>query len=94
MPPRNADGTPGTPPGPITSTGPQGLCSFNYFTHAPGLGMRYNTPIGPLRLDIGYDLNPPIYPVTLDYSQTNPTGNPHVGQAPHINFFFSFGQAF
>lgn len=81
------------PPGPITSTGPQGLCSFNYFVHAPGIGLRYNTPIGPLRLDFSYDLNPPIYPVTYDYSLKSPL-DPHVGQAPHFNFFFSFGQAF
>ncbi|MFH1034869.1 MAG: BamA/TamA family outer membrane protein [Pseudomonadota bacterium] len=24
-----------------------------------GLGLRYNTPVGPLRLDVGYQLNPP-----------------------------------
>lgn len=81
------------PPGPVTSTGPQGACSFNYFVHAPGLGLRYNTPIGPLRLDFSYDLNPPIYPVTYNYSLKNPL-DPHVGRAPHFNFFFSFGQAF
>lgn len=81
------------PPGPITSTGPQGLCSFNYFTHAPGLGLRYHTPVGPLRLDFSYNLNPPIYPVTYNYSLANPL-DPHVGEASHFNFFFSFGQAF
>lgn len=81
------------PAGPITSTGPQGLCSFNYFTHAPGLGLRYHTPVGPLRLDFSYNLNPPIYPVTYNYSLANPL-DPHVGEASHFNFFFSFGQAF
>ena len=81
------------PPGPVTSTGPQGLCSFNYFTHAPGLGLRYHTPVGPLRLDFSYNLNPPIYPVTYNYSLANPL-DPHVGEASHFNFFFSFGQAF
>ena len=81
------------PPGPITSTGPQGLCSFNYFNHAPGLGLRYHTPVGPLRLDFSYNLNPPIYPVTYNYSLANPL-DPHVGEASHFNFFFSFGQAF
>lgn len=82
------------PNGPVTSTGPQGQCNFNYFTHAPGLGLRYHTPVGPLRLDFSYNLNPPIYPVNINYSLADPVSSPHVGQAPHFNFFFSFGQAF
>jgi outer membrane protein assembly factor BamA len=78
-----------------SSTGGAGTCSFNYFSHAVGVGARYHTPIGPLRLDFSYNLNPPIYPVIYDYSNpTNPTENPHVGQAGHFNFFFSIGQAF
>jgi outer membrane translocation and assembly module TamA len=40
-----------------------GTCSFNYYSHAVGLGVRYRTPIGPIRLDFSYNLNPPIYPV-------------------------------
>jgi outer membrane protein insertion porin family len=83
-----------TPPGPVTSTGWQGSCSFNYFSHAPGVGLRYHTPVGPIRLDFSYNLNPPIYPVIYDYSLTNPASNPHVGQANHFNFFFSLGQTF
>jgi outer membrane protein insertion porin family len=97
-------GTPQNPPvpsGPSTSTGPQGQCSFNYFSHASGLGMRYHTPVGPIRLDFSYNLNPPIYPVNVDYaigySTANPQGpysSPHVGEAQHFNFFFSLGQTF
>jgi outer membrane protein insertion porin family len=87
---------PPTPPGPDTSTGPLGYCSFNYFSHAAGLGLRYHTPVGPIRLDFSYNLNPPIYPVNVDYSLTNPYGPPvpHVGEANHFNFFFSLGQTF
>jgi outer membrane protein insertion porin family len=73
-----------------SSTGGAGTCSFNNFVHAVGLGLRYHTPVGPLRLDFSYNLNPPIYPVIIDYSGAAP----HVGQAPHFNFFFSIGQAF
>ena len=80
------------PPGPVISTGPTGNCSFNYFSHAPGLGLRYHTPVGPIRLDFSYNLNPPIYPVTYDYA--HPTDVPHVGEAGHFNFFFSLGQTF
>ena len=92
-PPNNPDGSPGTPSGPVTSTGPQGQCSFNYFSHAPGVGLRYHTPVGPIRLDFSYNLNPPVYPVIYDYSLTNPL-DPHVGEASHFNFFFSLGQSF
>ena len=75
----------------------KGTCSFNDFSHAVGLGLRYHTPIGPVRLDFSYNLNPPIYPIILDYSNPTPAGQPgppRVGQAPHFNFFFSIGQAF
>ena len=34
------------PPGPTTSTGTQGHCSFDYFSHTAGLGVRYHTPLG------------------------------------------------
>jgi outer membrane protein assembly complex protein YaeT len=80
------------PPGPVTSTGWQGECSFNYFSHAVGVGLRYHTPVGPIRLDFSYNLNTPIFPVIYNYS--NPTASPTVGEAGHFNFFFSLGQAF
>lgn len=93
--------TPPTPPsptgptqGPDNSTGQQGICSFNYFSHAAGLGLRYHTPVGPIRLDFSYNLNPPIYPVNVNYSLSSPYTNQHVGEAAHFNFFFSLGQTF
>jgi outer membrane protein insertion porin family len=86
--------TPPSPTGPITSTGQQGQCSFDYFSHAAGLGVRYHTPVGPIRLDFSYNLNPPIYPVNINYSQSDIYANQHVGQAQHFNFFFSLGQTF
>jgi outer membrane protein insertion porin family len=69
---------------------PIGTCDFNYFSQTVGLGARYGTPVGPIRVDFSYNLNPPIYPVIYDF-YNNP---PHVGQAGHFNFFFSIGQSF
>jgi outer membrane protein assembly complex protein YaeT len=80
------------PPGPVTSIGWQGECSFSYFSHAIGAGLRYHTPAGPIRLDFSYNLNTPIYPVIYNYS--NPNALPTVGEANHFNFFFSLGQTF
>jgi outer membrane protein assembly complex protein YaeT len=92
-----------SPSGPETSTGHQGTCSFNYFSQTPGIGLRYHTPVGPIRLDFSYDLNPPIDPVNTDYSlpsvsTSSPVPSydlsPHVGETPRFNFFFSLGQSF
>ena len=35
------------------------LTDFNYMEHAVGFGVRYRTPVGPIRLDLAYSLNPP-----------------------------------
>jgi outer membrane protein assembly factor BamA len=80
--------------GPVTSTGQQGTCTFNYFSHAVGLGLRYHTPVGPIRVDFSWNLNPPIYPVTYDAITKSNLANPHVGEGAHFNFFFSLGQSF
>ncbi len=71
-------------------SGKIGTCNFNYFSHAIGLGARYNTPVGPIRADFSYNLNPPIYPIIYDFNNSPP----QVGQASHFNFFFSIGQSF
>jgi outer membrane translocation and assembly module TamA len=32
---------------------------FTDLSHTVGFGLRYKTPVGPVRIDIGYLLNPP-----------------------------------
>jgi outer membrane translocation and assembly module TamA len=60
-------------------------CNFNYTSHAVGGGIRYRTPIGPVRFDVGYNLNPPVFPI----------GNQNRTEVLHrVNFFFSIGQTF
>ncbi len=72
-------------------SGTIGTCNFNYFSHDVGIGARYHTPVGPIRFDFSYNLNPTIYPVINDYTNNSV---PHVGEAAHFNFFFSIGQTF
>ncbi|HEY3707164.1 MAG TPA: POTRA domain-containing protein [Terracidiphilus sp.] len=82
------------PDGPTYSTGPTRSCRFDYFSQTPGVGVRYHTPVGPIRLDFSYNLNPPIFPVNVDYGKAEPFSNQHIGSASHFNFFFSLGQTF
>src|SRR5712664_4470946 len=46
---------------PANPTQCQFNCSneLNYFAHTAGLGFRYSTPVGPIRIDLGYQLNRP-----------------------------------
>jgi outer membrane protein insertion porin family len=61
---------------------------FDYTVHAVGFGFRYKTPVGPLRFDIGYSLNPPRYKVV------NSPGNVEVLQLSHFQYFLGIGQSF
>jgi outer membrane protein assembly complex protein YaeT len=73
-------------------------CNYNYVSHAIGLGVRYQTPIGPLRLDFGYNLNPPFFPsytnIVTNSENGNVTGQFGFQRAGHLNFSFSIGQSF
>ncbi len=83
------------PDGSLNITEAKPPCSFKYWSHALGLGARYRTPIGPVRVDMSYNLNPPYFPEVYDYqSSTSNVPQPTTGQANHFNFFFSIGQTF
>jgi outer membrane protein insertion porin family len=62
-------------------------CDYNYFSHAVGGGLRYRTPIGPVRVDVGYNLNPTVFSIRTAGQQQTQT-------LRRINFFFSIGQTF
>jgi outer membrane protein insertion porin family len=73
---------------------------FQYMVHAAGFGIRYRTPIGPLRLDLAYSINPPKYngfpgnyPQLVQCSAAG-TCQASLQQISHFQFFFSIGQAF
>lgn len=75
------------------------LEDFNYMVHAVGFGIRYRTPIGPVRLDLAYSINSPrfmglkgTYEQLLD---PNLTGVTFVEQRiSRFQFHFSLGQLF
>ncbi len=62
---------------------------FDYTAHAVGLGIRYKTPVGPVRLDVGYNLNPARYQVVDEITQDT-----EIRRLSHFQFFLSIGQSF
>jgi len=78
---------------------------FNYASHAVGGGIRYRTPIGPVRFDVSYNLNPPTFAIGVQSPPSTPAFSipsllPPPPQPPtfhvlhRVNFFFSIGQTF
>ncbi len=72
------------------------LQDFNYMVQAVGFGVRYRTPVGPVRLDLAYSLNPPsFYGLKGTYRQLLLNqATPALQTGKHFQFFFSIGQAF
>ncbi|HXF26080.1 MAG TPA: BamA/TamA family outer membrane protein, partial [Bryobacteraceae bacterium] len=83
------------------------LQHFNTMVQAAGFGIRYKTPVGPVRVDLSYVLNPTRFVgfkgTIQDLLQCNPNLPP--SQLPpacrgveqstgHFQFFFSIGQTF
>ena len=85
---------------------PQEQFGFNYMAHAIGFGIRYRTPIGPVRLDLAFSPNSTHFEGCAGYSGTellqcglfNPDGTPVLQRKNDrinpIQFHFSIGQAF
>ncbi len=72
---------------------------LNYFAHTIGLGVRYKTPVGPIRVDFGYQLNRPsfVIPIQCPSNATNcQVGS--LGQQstrlPGFQIFFNLGASF
>ena len=83
------------------------LQDFDYMVHGVGFGIRYRTPVGPLRVDLGYSINPPYFQGFQGTQQQllnagvtpcpAPAGAPYqcvVQNVSHFQFFFSIGQTF
>ncbi len=83
------------------------LQDFSYMVHAVGFGVRYKTPVGPIRLDLAYSINPPTFygfngtvqqllacNPNLPPSQLPAVCTPVKQTLSHFQFFFSIGQTF
>ena len=72
---------------------------LNYFAHTAGLGLRYKTPVGPIRIDLGYQLNRPsfVIPIPCPSNATSCTVG-SLGQQgtrlPGFQIFFNLGSSF
>jgi outer membrane protein insertion porin family len=81
------------------------LTDFDYMAHAVGFGIRYRTPVGPLRFDLAYSINPPKFfgfkgtEQDLVNAGKSPCTGPEANlctqqRVSHFQFFFSIGQTF
>ena len=94
------------PPKPIFNPANPTQCQFNctnelnYFAHTVGLGFRYGTPVGPIRIDLGYQVNRPKFVTPIC-----PTGTAIVDcdtgkfgfkatRLPGFQIFFNLGSTF
>jgi len=92
---------PALPPGPANLPVCATNCTneLNYFAHTVGLGLRYRTPVGPIRIDLGYQLNRPSFVIPIpcpSNSTTCQVGS--LGQQstrlPGFQIFFNLGSTF
>jgi len=84
---------PGRDPGRFNPTQCLYNCTneLNYFSHTVGFGLRYATPVGPLRIDLGYELNQPTFVIPCR------SGATFCQQGTRLNrfqIFFNLGSSF
>jgi outer membrane protein assembly factor BamA len=92
---------PALPPGPTNPPVCTTNCTneLNYFAHTIGFGVRYKTPVGPIRIDFGYQLNRPSFVIPIP-CPSNATGCQvgSLGQQgtrlPGFQIFFNLGSTF
>ena len=92
---------PAQPPGPGNLPVCLTSCSneLNYFAHSVGFGVRYKTPVGPIRIDLGYQINRPSFVIPIPCPKNTPTCTTgSLGQQstrlPGFQIFFNLGSSF
>ncbi len=67
---------------------------LNYFAHTVGFGIRYGTPVGPIRVDLGYQINRPYFVVPCTVlTGAIPTCH-KASRLPGFQIFFNLGSSF
>jgi outer membrane protein insertion porin family len=67
---------------------------LNYFAHTVGFGFRYATPVGPIRIDLGYQINRPTFVIPCG-TLTGAVPTCHkAGRLPGFQIFFNLGPSF
>jgi len=78
---------------------PPSAGDLNYMSHTIGFGFRYGTPIGPVRVDLAYQLNSPRFFVPGG-TESCPNGSPippvtsPCARLPRFQFSFNLGSVF
>jgi outer membrane protein insertion porin family len=94
---------PALPPGPTNLPVCATNCTneLNYFAHTIGLGLRYKTPVGPIRIDLGYQLNRPSFVIPIPCPSNTTSTTCAVGslgqqgtRLPGFQIFFNLGSSF
>src|SRR5882762_2081470 len=73
---------------------------LNYFAHTVGLGFRYSTPVGPIRIDLGYQMNRPKFVTPICPSGAIAADCDvgrfgfHATRLPGFQIFFNLGSTF
>ena len=84
---------PGQPPGRFNPTRCIYNCTneLNYFSHTIGFGLRYATPVGPIRIDLGYEINRAQFVIPCrDGALLCQEGT----RLPKLQIFFNLGSSF
>jgi outer membrane protein assembly complex protein YaeT len=69
---------------------------LNFLSHSVGFGVQYPTPLGPIRVDLGYLLNSPQFTFCANTIATCPSAtNPAIlGRLHRFQFFLTLGSPF
>ena len=65
---------------------------LNYFSHTVGFEIRYHTPVGPVSIDLAYQLNPANFVIPVNTG--TPSGPLTVSRLPAFQFFVNLGSTF
>ncbi len=91
-------------PAPIFFPAKPTVCEYNctnelnYFAHTVGIGFRYSTPVGPIRIDLGFPINRPRFVAPICPAQNASCLDGQNGfqstRLPGFQIFFNLGSTF